>query len=210
MSRSPGRFVSSKIPRRPARGQKRWHSSSSALDPSNSRLGGCSSCRTGRWPATTSGPIADTEKETWRKVHAALANGFRGLPGGSSLARLLAQKRAVRNVMNLPPFRIPELLRWADATPCSPRHVAEMQLRFNSRSSGGDVDQGPNRARQWKARTARRFIACSAACRQPQRQKRRDLSQLRIPEIEPRLTDVRHDNPVAPEVDRIVKRLVDG
>jgi hypothetical protein len=71
--------------------------------------------RTGRWPATTSGPIADTEKETWRKVHAALANGFRGLPGGSSLARLLASKRGVRNVMNLPPFRIPEVLRWADA-----------------------------------------------------------------------------------------------
>ena len=103
--------------------------------------------------------------------------------------------------------RAPSLGRLA---PCSPRHVAEIQLRFNSRSSGGDVDQGPNRAVSGRrglpgGSSLARLLAASRGARNI-----RDLSQLRIPEIEPRLTDVRHDNPVAPEVDRIVKRLVDG
>jgi hypothetical protein len=50
--------------------------------------------RTGRWPAVLAGPIADAPGETWLRVHDALIYGQRGLPGGSSLARLLQQHRA--------------------------------------------------------------------------------------------------------------------
>ena len=45
----------------------------------------------GRWPAISSGPIPGTAHDTWSKVNAALRQGLCGLPGGSSLARLLAQ-----------------------------------------------------------------------------------------------------------------------
>ena len=71
--------------------------------------------RTGRWPVSGSGPIAEAPGETWGAVNQALYRGLRGLAGGSSLARLLARERGVRNEKRLPPFRIPDILRWADA-----------------------------------------------------------------------------------------------
>jgi hypothetical protein len=46
--------------------------------------------RTGRYPTAESGPVWGAPGETWKAVHLALAQGLRGLPGGSSLARLLA------------------------------------------------------------------------------------------------------------------------
>ena len=46
--------------------------------------------RTGECPRWNSGPIGDTG-ETWCAVHVGLRQGNRGLPGGSSLPRLLKQ-----------------------------------------------------------------------------------------------------------------------
>jgi hypothetical protein len=46
-----------------------------------------------RWPAVSSGPIPDRAHDTWESVDRALRMGFRGLPGGSSLPRLLAEHR---------------------------------------------------------------------------------------------------------------------
>jgi len=51
---------------------------------------------TGQWPPAKSGRIADTN-EKWANINQALRMGLRNLPGGSSLARLLAQHRGVRN-----------------------------------------------------------------------------------------------------------------
>jgi hypothetical protein len=45
--------------------------------------------RSGKWPTAASGPIPEAPGENWRAVNLALYNGHRGLPGGSSLARLL-------------------------------------------------------------------------------------------------------------------------
>ena len=58
--------------------------------------------RTGRWPNENSGPVADAPGEVWKNVNAALMLGFRGLPGGSSLALLIATRRGVRNLANIP------------------------------------------------------------------------------------------------------------
>ncbi len=44
--------------------------------------------RTGRWPSAFSGPIPEAPGETWNAVNRALWGGTRGLPGGSSLAKL--------------------------------------------------------------------------------------------------------------------------
>jgi hypothetical protein len=70
--------------------------------------------RTGAWPRLTSGPIPGTE-ENWLAVNVALQQGHRGLPGNSSLARLLASHRGVRNRGNLPPLSEAQILAWADA-----------------------------------------------------------------------------------------------
>ncbi len=80
--------------------------------------------RTGRWPTSNSGvileapdekwsavntclmqgnrgrPIVEAPEETWGGVQVALSHGNRGLPGGSSLAQLLAEQRGVPERMN--------------------------------------------------------------------------------------------------------------
>ncbi len=47
-------------------------------------------------------------------INAALIQGLRGLPGGSSLAKLLAERRGKRNVGALPPLTESMVLEWAD------------------------------------------------------------------------------------------------
>jgi hypothetical protein len=49
--------------------------------------------RTRTWPKRKSGPVVDALGETWARVDAALLVGLRGLPGGSSLHRLLREHR---------------------------------------------------------------------------------------------------------------------
>ncbi len=70
--------------------------------------------RAGRWPTSKAGPVDEAPGEIWENINAALIIGLRGLPGGSSLARLFAEQRGRRNHMNLPPLRIPCILNWAD------------------------------------------------------------------------------------------------
>jgi len=71
--------------------------------------------RHGRWPQVRSGPIEDAPGETWSAVNAALEQGLRTLPGGSSLAKLLAQQRGVRNRRGLPKLTEGQVLAWVDA-----------------------------------------------------------------------------------------------
>jgi hypothetical protein len=51
--------------------------------------------RHGRWPTYLSGLIPGSGGETWSGVHAALSQGNRGFPGGSSLYRVLAEFRGI-------------------------------------------------------------------------------------------------------------------
>jgi hypothetical protein len=70
----------------------------------------------GTWPRyRRSGPIVHAPEESWVNVDAALREGYRGLPGGSSLPRLLAVHRGVRNIRQLPRLTIEQILAWADA-----------------------------------------------------------------------------------------------
>jgi hypothetical protein len=71
--------------------------------------------RTGRWPERRDGEIADARGETWANVDAALKRGGRGLAGGWSLARLLAERLGIRRRKHLPRFTIKQILAWADA-----------------------------------------------------------------------------------------------
>ena len=47
--------------------------------------------RTGRWPRTSTEPVTPGAPVTWRTVDYCLRKGQRGMPGGSSLVRLLVQ-----------------------------------------------------------------------------------------------------------------------
>jgi hypothetical protein len=71
--------------------------------------------RTGAWPNDQSGPITDHPGEVWSNINAALRIGRRGLPGDTSLAKLLADQLGVRTRVNLPALTIPLILMWADA-----------------------------------------------------------------------------------------------
>lgn len=71
--------------------------------------------RTDRWPSRDSGRIEEAPGENWLGVNAALRTGGRGLPGGSSLAELLARRRGRYNSRNPPRISIDEILAWADA-----------------------------------------------------------------------------------------------
>src|SRR5438105_1316827 len=68
-----------------------------------------------RWPTQYSGPIPGTRGETGSGVNSALRDGGRGLPGGSSLADLLAKERGARHRLRLPDLSEDLVLAHADA-----------------------------------------------------------------------------------------------
>ena len=71
--------------------------------------------RTGAWPTEASGLVLEKPGETWKGVQVALVKGNRGLPGGFSLAKLLAQERSVRNRKASPLLTTEQILAWADS-----------------------------------------------------------------------------------------------
>lgn len=70
--------------------------------------------RLGQWPRKNSGEILNAPGETWARVDNALFGGLRGLSAGSSLAKLLDEKRGVRNSSDLAPLTEARILEWAD------------------------------------------------------------------------------------------------
>jgi len=71
--------------------------------------------RTGRWPHADSGPVSGAPGEDWGAINRALARGGRGLPGRSSLARLLSGSRDRGKAARRPPLSAERVLRWAEA-----------------------------------------------------------------------------------------------
>jgi hypothetical protein len=71
--------------------------------------------RNGRWPGADSGPVRDVPGLSWRAVNQALYLGYRGLPGGDSLARLLARRRGRPSYREKPRLSLRRILAWARA-----------------------------------------------------------------------------------------------
>jgi hypothetical protein len=71
--------------------------------------------KTGRWPSAASGPVHGVPGETWGAINQALLWGRRGLPGGSSLSRLLRARQGGRRVLRQPPLTVHAILGWASA-----------------------------------------------------------------------------------------------
>jgi len=66
----------------------------------------------GRWPDQKSGEIPGTD-EDWKSLDVALQKGFRDLPGGGSVSRLLEKFDRKKNPMNRPVLSEAQVLRWA-------------------------------------------------------------------------------------------------
>jgi hypothetical protein len=71
--------------------------------------------RTGEWPTRRSGCIPESPGDTWQKIDEDMRDGCRGFRGRSSLARLLARHRGVRNPGGLPVLSKRKILTWVDA-----------------------------------------------------------------------------------------------
>ena len=71
--------------------------------------------RTGRWPTSQSGPVADAPADTWARINWAMSEGYRGFRPDGSLARFLKKHRNARNLSGLPRLAIPQILAWADS-----------------------------------------------------------------------------------------------
>ncbi|HWG45372.1 MAG TPA: hypothetical protein VN688_21595 [Gemmataceae bacterium] len=56
--------------------------------------------RTGKWPTAASGAVTEAPEETWKRINAALWEGFRGFSGGSSLSQLLRHHLGGRMLAN--------------------------------------------------------------------------------------------------------------
>ncbi len=68
---------------------------------------------TGAWPRGHGDPVRGAPGEKWVNVNQAMKKGLRGLPGGDSLARLLARTSGVRNHMGLPRLSESRIVAWA-------------------------------------------------------------------------------------------------
>jgi hypothetical protein len=70
---------------------------------------------TGNWPASNSGKVAAAPGECWSTIATALRTGGRGLPGGQTIAGLLAEHRGVRNGQARRNLSGAQIVAWADA-----------------------------------------------------------------------------------------------
>lgn len=71
--------------------------------------------RTATWPSSLSGEIKACPGDTWKKIDSCLRKGNRGLPGKSSLAKLLQQHRGKRFRSRGPRLTVEQILAWADS-----------------------------------------------------------------------------------------------
>jgi hypothetical protein len=71
--------------------------------------------RTSRWPTRRDGPIPERRDLTWLAVNQSLRLGRHGLPGGSSLPRLLHEYRGRRHKHDQRRLTEETILAWADA-----------------------------------------------------------------------------------------------
>jgi hypothetical protein len=107
---------------------------------------------TGRWPTRKAGPVAAAPGERWLTTDPALRAGGRGLRGGSSLARLLARHRGVRNRKA---FSGGPLAGLQNALPAAREKVIRLYFARSSTPSGSRPGNGPS---------PRRMIATSSSC----------------------------------------------
>jgi hypothetical protein len=103
--------------------------------------------RVGQLPVAGSGPVADAPGETWANINAALQQGHRGLPGGDTLARLLARHRKTAGPRRCPWTADEDaLVRQLSPTEAARRTGRSVQAVYNRR-----YVLGISPVRRWRA-----------------------------------------------------------
>jgi len=69
--------------------------------------------RTGTWPTIKSGGVPGVPHENWQSIDSALRIGLRGLPGGSSISRLVSAHRHGARRHYRPALEMKQIIRWA-------------------------------------------------------------------------------------------------
>jgi hypothetical protein len=98
----------------------------------------------GRWPSEASGPVEGAPAITWAALGQRLRKGGRGLPGGTTLRRLLVQQRGVPEQDTRPPLSVEQILAWADSYHethgCWPNPLAG-RVAGTGQESWGSIDR---------------------------------------------------------------------
>lgn len=71
--------------------------------------------RAGKLPNRRSGVVAAKPDENWEDLDNCLRTGRRGLPGGSSLAKLFVKYRGYRRYVDMPRLTLEKVFKWANA-----------------------------------------------------------------------------------------------
>jgi hypothetical protein len=93
---------------------------------------------TGQWPHARSGEVKSREGVRWSHLDGALRSGYHGLPGGSSLARLLVKYRGVGERRGRPP----KPTGGEHKAPLRPRKAACVQGDFRTAKIPPDAAAG--------------------------------------------------------------------
>jgi hypothetical protein len=94
----------------------------------------------GRWPGIRAGAVEAAPGVTWKGIAHALREGYRGMPGGTTLGTFLAEHRGHRNRAELSQLTIEKILAWADA-----HHAVHGDWPS---CNGGPIDAAPDET--WK------------------------------------------------------------
>ncbi|MGO9920433.1 MAG: hypothetical protein ACLQIB_37800, partial [Isosphaeraceae bacterium] len=113
---------------------------------------------TGRWPSSRSGPVLHAEGERWGSIDTALREGYRGLPGGQLLGRLIRPHGGPDVYRTRPALTVEQVLAWADA---HREATGECPSRNPGRSARSPGRPGRRSAAPWP----RAIAACRAARR---------------------------------------------
>ncbi len=89
----------------------------------------------GKWPNIKSGALAEYPEETWAGLNSTMSKGLRGFKSKTTLAKLLQERRSVRNRKDAPKLTVEKILAWADTfhqhtgswPKCYSGHVADDQ-----------------------------------------------------------------------------------
>ena len=71
-------------------------------NPADPGLGGCTPHSYRHMATGDSGPVPEVPDLTWANIHWALVSGYRGLPGGDTLLRVLTRNRRFKHILAQP------------------------------------------------------------------------------------------------------------
>ena len=98
----------------------------------------------GKWPQAASGLVPESGGTKWNDVNKALIFGFRGLPGGSCLKKLLGARKVMgpEPQERRPRLTLDQIWRWVPGLSSGTRRLADECFRTDRRNRPRDLECG--------------------------------------------------------------------